>query len=157
MAAIAEELVERATRADRSRSSYAELRSRGGAAHVVVADPAQAFWKYMLAPPFGSGDPDLPGLDAARVLFDEKELRVLSKATNAAGGYLVPQDFDRMITSARRARNVIANLAREIETDHGRPIPLGTATAHGTGSWTAENAVVSATDDTFGQVSLGAF
>jgi HK97 family phage major capsid protein len=139
------------------RSSYAEFRSRGGAERVVVADPAQAFWKYMLAPPFGAGDPDLPGLEAARVLFDDKELRVLSKATNAAGGYLVPTDFDRMITTARRARNVIANLARELETDNGRPLPLGTANAHGTGSWVAENAAVSASDDTFGQVSLGAF
>jgi HK97 family phage major capsid protein len=91
------------------------------------------------------------------VLFEDSELRVLSKATSAAGGYLVPQDFDQRITSARRARNVIGELGRVLETDHGRPIPLPTTTAHGTGAWTAENAAVTATDETFGQVSLNAF
>ena len=31
------------------------------------------------------------------------------------------------------------------------------ATAHGMGSWTSENAAVTASDDTFAQVNLGAF
>jgi HK97 family phage major capsid protein len=79
------------------------------------------------------------------------------KATNAAGGYLVPSDFDQMVSTAWRARNVIGELARTIETDHGRAIPLGTATAHRTGAWTAENAAVTATDETFGQVTLNAY
>ena len=132
-------------RGDRSRSSYAEFRRRGGAAHVVVADPAQAFWKYLTAHPVGTHDPGFASIDAAQVLFEESELRVLSKATSAAGGYVVPQDFDEMVTAARRARGVIGELARNLETDHGRPIPLGTATAHGTAAWTAENAAVTAT------------
>ncbi len=110
MAAIAEELVERATRGDRSRSSYAEFRNRGGATHVVVADPAAAWWKYLLAPPiFSSRDPY--GGDAAKVL-DDQELRVLSKASAGAGAYLVPADLDELVTSARRARGVIGELAR---------------------------------------------
>jgi HK97 family phage major capsid protein len=155
MAAIAEELVERATGRDRSRSSYQEFRSRGGAEHIVVADPAAAWWKYMLAPPIFSPR-DLPGVDAAKVL-DDSELRVLSKASAGAGAYLVPQDFGDLITSARRAKNVIGELARNLETEHGRPIPLPTTTAHGTASWTAENAGHTASDDTFGTVSLNAF
>jgi HK97 family phage major capsid protein len=159
MAAIAEELVERATRGDRSRSSFQEFRSRGGGAQVVVTDPAQAFWKYLTAPaaPIMTSDPAFADTGAAEVLFEESELRVLSKATSAAGGYLVPQDFDEMVTATRRAQGVIGELARLIETDHGRPIPLGTATAHGTAAWTAENAAVTATDETFGQVALNAY
>ena len=155
MAAIADQLVEQATR-DRG-SSYAEFRRLGGPAHVVVADPAEAFWKYLVSPPTRFVSKDFPGLDAAQILYEESELRVLSKASSAAGGYIVPEDFDQMITASRRARGVIGELARTIETDHGRSIPLGTATAHGSAAWTAENAAVSATDETFGQVSLGAF
>jgi HK97 family phage major capsid protein len=159
MAAIAEELVERAARGDQSRSNWAEFRSRAGNAHFVVTDPAQAFWKYLTAPPapIASSDPGFAGSAAADVLFEESELRVLSKATSTAGGYLVPNDFDEMVTSARRARGVIGELARLLETDHGRPIPLGTATAHGTAAWTAENAAVTASDETFGQVTLNAY
>src|SRR5918999_3431375 len=111
------------------RSSWAEFRSRGNGTQVVVADPAAAWWKYMVAPPIESHDPGFAGMDAAKVLFEESELRVLSKATFAAGGYLVPQDFDEMVSSARRARGVIGELARPIETDHGRPLPLPTTTA----------------------------
>jgi HK97 family phage major capsid protein len=140
-----------------SGSSYVEFRSRGGDGRTVVTTRDHAFWKYLTAKPNGITDPALASMDAAQVLFEDAELRVLSKATNAAGGYLVPNDFDEMVTSARRARNVIGELARTIETDHGRPIPLGTATAHRTASWTAENASVSPTDDTFGQVTLNAY
>ena len=40
----------------------------------------------------------------------------MSKATGPGGGFLVPQDFDVMVTSARRAANVIGAAAREIVT-----------------------------------------
>jgi hypothetical protein len=52
---------------------------------------------------------------------------------------------------------VIGSLAREIETTHRQALPLPTATAHGTSAWVAENAAISATDDTFGLVTLNAF
>jgi HK97 family phage major capsid protein len=120
-------------------------------------EQAHAFWDYMTAqhvPAFGSQS-TLTSLDG--FLLDDAELRVLSKATSAAGGYLVPSDFGDRTTTARRGRNVIGAIARELVTDDGRALPLPTTTAHGTASWTAENAAVSATDETFGQVSLGAF
>jgi HK97 family phage major capsid protein len=44
-----------------------------------------------------------------------------------------------------------------IETDHARNVALPTATAHGTGTWQAENASHTASDETFGHVSLGAY
>ena len=52
---------------------------------------------------------------------------------------------------------MIGALARQIETDHGRPLPLPAATAHGTGTWTAENASVTASDETFAQVTVNAY
>ena len=88
--------------------------------------------------------------------FSGEEHRTLSKATGPAGGYLVPSDFDSMITSARRARNVIGELARTIETDRGTNLALPVASVHGVGSWISENAAVVASDETFAQVVLGA-
>ncbi len=60
-----------------------------------------AFWKYLLTPttvsPLGGSVP----------LLETEEHRVLSKASSAAGGYLVPTSLDDQITAARRARAVI--------------------------------------------------
>ncbi|MBA2359825.1 MAG: phage major capsid protein [Actinobacteria bacterium] len=112
-------------------------------------------WKYLTASPMF--EPRHGEDELGSYLFDEREQRVLSKATTAAGGFLVSSDFDDQITSARRARNVIAELARTIETTHGRALPLPTTTAHGSTTWTAENAAVTASDETFAQVSLNAY
>jgi HK97 family phage major capsid protein len=145
----------------RPRSSLAEYRSQRDtllermdvdqALRSVAASAVdeRAFWRYITAPLPVTGDP-LDGLETV-------ERRVLSKATSAAGGYLVPQDFDDQVTTLRRAGSRIGALAREIETSQGTQLPLPTATAHGTSSWVAENASTTATDETFGQVTLGAF
>jgi HK97 family phage major capsid protein len=141
------------------RSSYAEFRSASAAGRSFATSRDAVFWKYLTnrhVPSLGVdalGDRDHPG----SFLLDDAEQRVLSKATGAAGGFLVPSDFDEQVTSVRRARNVIGELARQIVTDHGRLLPLPTAIGHGTGSWQAENAAGTATDETFGQVGVNAF
>jgi HK97 family phage major capsid protein len=150
---IAEELVERATRGDR-RSSYAEFRSRPR--DRVAYSSETAFWKYLTATSI-SGFERFQGDTLSAYLLEDAEYRVLSKATSAAGGYLVPADFDELITSARRSRNVIAEVARTIETDHGRAVPLPAASAHGVGTWTAENVAYTASDETFSQVTVNAY
>jgi HK97 family phage major capsid protein len=42
-------------------------------------------------------------------------------------------------------------------TDSGETIQIPSVSAHGTATWTAENAAYTASDETFGQVSLNAF
>ncbi len=137
-------------------SSYGEFRSRAASGQQNFGPSLDStFWRYMTAPPNALKGPD--DHDVANFLFEPNEQRVLSKATNPAGGFVVPTDFDDMITSARRARNVIANVSRILETEHGRSVPIPSASAHGSGSWTSENAAYVASDDTFAQVTLGAF
>ena len=68
----------------------------------------------------------------------------------------------RSISTARSWRcaaesSTIGVLARQIDTADGATINVATATAHGTGSWVSENSSVSASDETFGQVAIGAF
>jgi HK97 family phage major capsid protein len=156
---VREALANPSRRQSPARSSYAEYRTAARSGSVAF-DPEAAFWKYLTS----RVQPEFAGLlhaddTLSAYALEPTEQRVLSKATSAAGGYLVPSDFDDLITSARRARNVIGELARNLETANGRALPLPTVTAHGVGSWIAENAAFPAggSDDTFGQVPLSAF
>ncbi len=76
---------------------------------------------------------------------------VLSEGTDADGGYLVPEDFERNIVMALEEENVIRSLAKVITTQHERKIPV--AIGHSTAQWTAENAAY----PTFGQKQIDAF
>ena len=144
----------RAGRGD-GRSSYGEFRSRGNVASFSTHD--SVFWKYLCEPAVLSPAISEFGGQAWPATMDEKEQRVLSKASSAAGGYLVPTDFDDQVASVRRARAVIGNLARELVTDEGTVIQMPSSTTHGVATWTAENAGYTASDEVFSQVSIGAF
>ena len=80
---------------------------------------------------------------------------VLSEGTDADGGYLVPEDFERNIVSALEQENVIRSLAKIITTQHERKIPV--ATGHSVAQWTAENAAYTESNPTFGQKQIDAF
>ena len=80
---------------------------------------------------------------------------VLSEGTDADGGYLVPEDFERNIVTALEEENVIRSLAKVITTQHERKIPV--ATGHSTAQWTAENAAYTESNPTFGQKQIDAF
>ncbi len=131
---------------DTPQSSLEEFRTANGNT-VGPPTPGYAWWKYMLIPAPGDPYHDL----------NLEEQRALSKATGAAGGFLAPPDTYEEIIAAARAQRVIAALAREIVTDTGGTLPLPTAPAHGAGGWVAENAAGTPSDETFGQVELGAF
>ncbi len=127
-------------------SSLEEFRSANGS---TAGSPTaeRAWWRYMTVPVLGNAHDEL----------NHEEQRALSRATGPAGGYLAPQDAYEEIVAAARPQRVIGALAREIVTDTGRTLPLPTAPAHGTGGWLAENAAGTPSDETFGQVELGAF
>ena len=80
---------------------------------------------------------------------------VLSEGTDADGGYLVPEDFERDIVTALEEENVIRSVAKVITTQHERKIPV--ATGHSTAQWTAENAAYTESNPTFGQKQIDAF
>ena len=148
---LAEQIVRLATASNggetRTSSSFAEYRTRSRAGDTSVGDSYDAtWWKYVAE----------LGEDR-RHLLTETEHRVMSKATGGAGGFLVPQDMDVLITTARRTRGVIGAAARELVTTHGRTITAPIAATHGTGTWTAENAAYTASDETITQGTLSAF
>jgi HK97 family phage major capsid protein len=89
--------------------------------------------------------------------LDVEEKRALSKATSAAGGYLVPTGMYGQIVRYLRWIGSVAQLATEYATNDGQTINVSTNSAHGLAYWTAENAANTPSDETFGQVQLSAF
>lgn len=93
--------------------------------------------------------------DFGRHLRGRKPLHnVLSESTDADGGYLVPEDFEKKIITGLDEANVIRSLAQVITTHHERKIPL--AIGHSVATWTPENAAFTESNPTFGQTLLDA-
>lgn len=72
------------------------------------------------------------------------------------GGYLVPDEFERTLVEALTEENIFRGLANVITTTSGdRKIPV--ATSKGEASWVDEEGAIPESDDSFGQVSIGAY
>ena len=80
---------------------------------------------------------------------------VLSESTDADGGYLVPEEFERDIVTGLDEANVIRSLAKVITTQNDRKIPI--SVGHSVASWTAENAAFTESNPTFGQKEIDAY
>ena len=79
----------------------------------------------------------------------------LQIGTDSEGGYLVPDEFESTLIEALTEENTFRALATVIKTSNGdRKIPLVSAT--GEAAWIEEEALITDSDDAFGQMSLGA-
>lgn len=92
----------------------------------------------------------------SRNALDANEVRALNIATDAEGGYTVPDEFQRMLIEALEDRNVMRSLATVIRTSSGeRQIPV--VTDYGDAAWTGEAQSFHESDITFDQVTLNAY
>lgn len=80
---------------------------------------------------------------------------VLSEGTDADGGYLVPEEFERQIVVGLDEANVIRSLAKVITTGSERKIPV--AATHSTAQWTLENGAYTESNPTFDQKQIDAY
>lgn len=79
----------------------------------------------------------------------------LQIGADSEGGYLVPDEFEATLIEALTEENVFRSLATVIKTSNGdRKIPLVAST--GEAAWIEEEALITDSDDSFGQMSLGA-
>ena len=100
---------------------------------------ARAFWKSMRQ---------------KGVNFDVQN--ALQVGTDTEGGYLVPDEFERTLVDALQEQNIFRQLAHVITTSTGdRKIPV--VATHGSAAWIDEEGAYVESDDTFGQVSIGAY
>ena len=80
----------------------------------------------------------------------------LEVGTDSEGGYLVPDEYEHTLIEALQDKNIFRRLAHVIHTSSGeRKIPV--AVSKGTAAWIDEEAAYPESDDSFGQVSIGAF
>ena len=80
---------------------------------------------------------------------------VLSEGTDADGGYLVPEEFERQIVTTLDEANVIRSLAKVITTSSERKIPV--ASSHSVAQWTPENGNYQESNPTFEQKQIDAY
>lgn len=83
-------------------------------------------------------------------------LNALQVGTDSEGGYLVPDEFEHTLIEALEEQNIFRTLAHVIQTSSGdRKIPV--VASKGTASWVDEEGAIPESDDSFGQVSIGAY
>jgi phage major capsid protein, HK97 family len=87
-------------------------------------------------------------------LHGEKPTNALSAGRDGSGGYLVPDSLEQQLVKGLEAANVLRQISRVIKIDHDRKIPV--LQAKGEAEWIDENTPVPDSDDTFGQIPLGA-
>jgi HK97 family phage major capsid protein len=81
---------------------------------------------------------------------------VLTIGTDADGGYLVPDEFERKLIDALQDENIFRSIATIIQTQSGeRKIPV--VASHGEAAWMDENGLYPESDDHFGQVTIAAY
>jgi len=80
----------------------------------------------------------------------------LQIGTDSEGGYLAPDEFEKVLIQALEEENLFRSLAKIINTSSGdKKIPI--VASKGTASWVEEEAPIPESDDSFGLVSIGAF
>jgi len=80
----------------------------------------------------------------------------LQVGTESEGGYLVPDEFERTLVEALEEENIFRQIANVITTSSGdRKIPV--VASKGTASWVDEEGQIPESDDSFAQVSIGAY
>ena len=80
----------------------------------------------------------------------------LQIGTDSEGGYLVPDEYEHTLVQALQEENVFRQMAKIIQTDSGeRKIPV--VASKGTAHWIDEEGSFTESDDTFGQVTIGAY
>lgn len=79
----------------------------------------------------------------------------LQIGTESEGGYLVPDEYERTLIDRLEELSIFRQLAHVIRTDSGnRLIPV--VASKGTASWIGEGVQYPESDDSFGQVTIGA-
>jgi HK97 family phage major capsid protein len=80
----------------------------------------------------------------------------LQIGTDTEGGYLVPDEYERKLIEALEDENIFRQLANVITTSTGdRKIPV--VASKGEASWVDEEGSIPESDDSFGQVTIGAY
>ncbi len=83
-------------------------------------------------------------------------VNALQVGTDTEGGFLVPDEFEHTLIQALDEENVFRRIATVIHTNSGdRKIPV--VASKGSAAWVDEEGTYGESDDSFGQITLGAY
>ena len=83
-------------------------------------------------------------------------VNALQVGTDTEGGYLVPDEFERTLIQALEEENVFRRISTVIHSNSGdRKIPV--VASKGSAAWVDEEGTYGESDDSFGQITLGAY
>lgn len=80
---------------------------------------------------------------------------ILKEGSDGAGGYLVPDTYEKELVEALRDKNILRRLGTIIPTTTNLKIPV--VDAHGKASWVDEGETFSFTEEKFGQIEIDAY
>lgn len=82
-------------------------------------------------------------------------MNALKEGSDADGGYLVPDEFEKQLVQKLHQENVLRSISHVIQTSSGdHKIPV--VASEGTAAWLDEEAAYTESNATFSQVTLGA-
>jgi len=82
-------------------------------------------------------------------------LNALQEGDLGEGGYLVPDEYERVLVQALEENNIFRTLANVIQSSSGdKKIPV--VGGHGSASWIEEEGTYTESDESFNQLTLGA-
>lgn len=93
-------------------------------------------------------------ISAIRSGFKQVKAELLREGSLSSGGYLLPTEMHDEIISELTTENIFRQIGRTITTASEHKIPL--VTTKPTAAWVSEGADISFSNETFGQISLGA-
>ena len=79
----------------------------------------------------------------------------LKEGSDAAGGYLVPDEFEHKLIQALEEQNVLRRISSVVTTTHDLKIPVALGIDNAT--WVPEGAMIPVTEGQFGSVAIGAY
>lgn len=83
-------------------------------------------------------------------------VNALQVGTDTEGGFLVPDEFERTLIQALDEENIFRRIATVIHSNSGdRKIPV--VASKGSAAWVDEEGTYGESDDSFGQITLGAY
>lgn len=87
---------------------------------------------------------------------DTAIVNALQVGTDTEGGFLVPDEFEKTLIQALEEENVFRRIATVIHSNSGdRKIPV--VASKGSAAWVDEEGTYGESDDSFGQITLGAY
>lgn len=82
-------------------------------------------------------------------------MNALKEGSDADGGYLVPDEFEKQLVQKLHQENILRSISHVIQTSSGdHKIPV--VASEGTAAWLDEEAAYTESNSTFSQVTLGA-